>query len=236
MIYLIPSPKKFSEANINYSVNKEGITCRQKQVKQSRPCLPFNQDCQRDPNPAYRSGNWVSRSGSDLDDGPDTESPGLFPFSHFTLPFSCSRQINTYFKALQKTCCAYNAGDPGSIPGSGRSPGEGNGSLLQYSCLEESMDGRAWQATVHGVAKGLTRLSDFTFFLSENVSTHTYSTESRIPSSQPPLAAVQTAFLSLGPETCPENDRKHAPKSRLRKESHEPGLIHRGSLLPCYSR
>ena len=39
---------------------------------------------------------------------------------------------------------AYNAGDPGSIPGSGRSPGEGNGNPLQYSCLENSMDRGAW--------------------------------------------------------------------------------------------
>ena len=48
---------------------------------------------------------------------------------------------------------AYNAGDPGSIPGSGRSPGEGNGNPLQYSCLENPVDGGAWLATVHGVAK-----------------------------------------------------------------------------------
>ena len=39
---------------------------------------------------------------------------------------------------------AYNAGDPGSIPGLGRSPGEGNGNPFQYSCLENPMDGRAW--------------------------------------------------------------------------------------------
>ena len=58
---------------------------------------------------------------------------------------------------------AYNAGDPGSIPGSGRSPGEGNGNPLQYSCLENPMDREAWWATVHGVAKSGTRLSDFTF-------------------------------------------------------------------------
>ena len=57
---------------------------------------------------------------------------------------------------------AYNAGDPGSIPGSGRSPGEGNGNPLQYSCLENPVDGGAWLATVHGVAKSRTRLSDFT--------------------------------------------------------------------------
>ena len=48
---------------------------------------------------------------------------------------------------------ASNAGDLGSIPGLGRSPGEGNGTPLQYSCLENPMDGGAWWATVHGVAK-----------------------------------------------------------------------------------
>ena len=46
---------------------------------------------------------------------------------------------------------ACNAGDLGSIPGSGRSPGEGNGNPFHYSCLENPMDRRAWQATVHGV-------------------------------------------------------------------------------------
>ena len=60
---------------------------------------------------------------------------------------------------------AYNAGDLGSIPGSGRSPGEGNGNPLQYSCLENPMDGGAWWATVHGVAKSWTRLSDFTLIM-----------------------------------------------------------------------
>ena len=54
-------------------------------------------------------------------------------------------------------------GDPGSIPGRGRSPGEGNDNPLQYSCLENPMDEEAWWATVHGVAKSRTRLSDFTF-------------------------------------------------------------------------
>ena len=48
---------------------------------------------------------------------------------------------------------AYNAGDPGLIPGSGRSPGKGNSNPLQYSCLENPMDGGAWWATVHEVAK-----------------------------------------------------------------------------------
>ena len=58
---------------------------------------------------------------------------------------------------------AWNEGDPGSIPGWGRSPGEGSGNPLQYSCLENPMEGGAWQATVHGVAKSQTQLSDFTF-------------------------------------------------------------------------
>ena len=48
---------------------------------------------------------------------------------------------------------ACNAGDPGSIPGLGRSPGEGNGNPLQYSCLENPIDGGAWRAAVHGVAR-----------------------------------------------------------------------------------
>ena len=55
---------------------------------------------------------------------------------------------------------ACNAGDPGSISGLGRSPGEGNGNPLQYYCLENSTDRGAWQATVHGVVKSQTRLSD----------------------------------------------------------------------------
>ena len=53
------------------------------------------------------------------------------------------------------------------IPGLGRSPGEGNGNPLQYSCLENPMDRGAWRATVHGVAKSRTRLNDFTFFESK---------------------------------------------------------------------
>ena len=54
------------------------------------------------------------------------------------------------FSDSKESAC--NAGDPGSIPASGRCPGEGNGNPLQYSCLENSMDRGAWQATVHGVA------------------------------------------------------------------------------------
>ena len=60
-----------------------------------------------------------------------------------------------------------NAGNVGSIPGSGRSPGEGNGNPLQYSCLRNPMDRGAWQATVHGVAKE----SDMTQQLNNNNNT-----------------------------------------------------------------
>ena len=54
----------------------------------------------------------------------------------------------------------YNARDLGSIPGSGRSPGEGNGNPLQYSCLQNSKNRGTWWATVHVIIKNWTRLSD----------------------------------------------------------------------------
>ena len=80
----------------------------------------------------------------------------IFTYLHFTLwqyPLSAS---------TSPFGCSYNnAGDLGLIPGSGRSPGEGNGNSLQYSCLENPMDQRAWWATVHGVTKSRTRLTDF---------------------------------------------------------------------------
>ena len=55
---------------------------------------------------------------------------------------------------------ACNAGDLGSIPGSGRSAGGGHGNPLQHSCLENPMDRGAWQAVIHGVAKSWTHLND----------------------------------------------------------------------------
>ena len=60
----------------------------------------------------------------------------------------------------KETAC--KAGDLGSNPGPGKSLGEGNGNPLQYSCLENSMDRRAWWATVHGVARSQTRLGELT--------------------------------------------------------------------------
>ena len=67
---------------------------------------------------------------------------------------------------------ACNAGDLGSIPGSGRSPGEGNGNPLQYSCLENPMDGGSWWAAVHGVTKSRTRLSEQFIFSSVQSEIH----------------------------------------------------------------
>ena len=70
--------------------------------------------------------------------------------------------ITDFPGGLDGKAFVYNAGDLGSIPGSGRSAGEGNGNPLQYYCLENPMDRGAWQAAVYGVAKSRTRLRDFT--------------------------------------------------------------------------
>ena len=59
---------------------------------------------------------------------------------------------------------AYNVGDLGSLPGLGKSPGEGNGNSLQDSGLENSMDGGSRKSTVHGVAKSQTRLRDLLLY------------------------------------------------------------------------
>ena len=64
-----------------------------------------------------------------------------------------------YMRNLKKLL-HINEMDSGSIPGSGRSLGEGNGNLLQYSCMENSTDREAWQATVLGIVKSWTQLSD----------------------------------------------------------------------------
>ena len=65
---------------------------------------------------------------------------------------------------------ACNVGDPCLIPGSGSSPGEGNGSPLQWSCLENSMNREAWQFTVHGIAKSQIWLRDFTLLQFQKIS------------------------------------------------------------------
>ena len=90
--------------------------------------------------------------------------PSLFCPNPYPLAvFICSFPSTNKYGGSDGKASAYNAGDPGSIPGLGRSPGEGNGNPRQYSCLENPMDGGAWWAAVHGVAKSQTRLSNFTF-------------------------------------------------------------------------
>ena len=69
--------------------------------------------------------------------------------------------IHTGGSEVKASAC--NVGDLSSIPGWGRSPGEGNGNPVQYSCLENPMDGGACWATVHRVEKSRTQLSDFTY-------------------------------------------------------------------------
>ena len=80
--------------------------------------------------------------------------PNLGGFGETLIDFSRGSEVRAF---------ACNAGDLSSIPGSGRSPGEGNGNPLQYSCLENHMDRGAWWATVHRVTKSQTQLIDFTF-------------------------------------------------------------------------
>ena len=74
---------------------------------------------------------------------------------------SCQKKL-TYPDDSDRKESSHSTGDRGLIPGSGRSPEEGNGNPLQYPCLEYPMDGGTWQAIVHGVAKSQTRLRDFT--------------------------------------------------------------------------
>ena len=81
--------------------------------------------------------------------------------SNFTLTMEIIRVGLPWWLRVKASAC--NVGDLSSIRGLGRSPGEGNGNPLQYSCLKNPMDGGAWWATVHRVAKSQTRLSDLTF-------------------------------------------------------------------------
>ena len=82
-------------------------------------------------------------------------SAGLLPavdFFFFFFLICCFRSGSFPGGSVGKECTC-NTGDPGLIPGSRKSPGEGNGNPLQYSCLENPMDRGVWQATVHGVTR-----------------------------------------------------------------------------------
>ena len=113
---------------------------------------------------------------------------------------------------------AYNAGDPGSIPGSGRSPGEGNGNPLQYSCLENPMDGGAWQATVHGVAKSRTWLSDFTF-----TSWHVYSGPNFYKKSHQPRRQINVGTALRDLKVKPWNSSSRAIRRNIEEISYPLG-------------
>ena len=101
---------------------------------------------------------------------------------------------------------ACNAGDSSSIPRLGRYPGEEDGNPLLYSCLENSMDKGAWRATVHGVTKSRTRLSDWHFYFCKRSSLctvnyyHKVSDHHLAPSSCPPEvhAFVMSLLLQVG--------------------------------------
>ena len=91
-----------------------------------------------------------------------------------------SLSLPDFPSGLEGKASACNEGDRGSIPGSGRSPGEGNGNPVQYYCLENPMDRGVWQATVYGVAKSQTRLSDFTQHFSKCLVTICFHKEFQI--------------------------------------------------------
>ena len=76
-------------------------------------------------------------------------------------PFLEKIGLSWWLRCKESAC---SAGDPGSVPGLGRFPGEGTGSPLQYSCLGNPMYREAWWATVHGVTKSWTQLREFQGF------------------------------------------------------------------------
>ena len=104
---------------------------------------------------------------------------------------------------LRWKASVYNVGDLGSIPGLGRCPGGGNGAPLQYSCLENPMDGEAWWAAVRGVAKSWTRLSNFTFTfhfhaLEKEMATHSSILAWRIPWMEKPGGLQSMGLQRVG--------------------------------------
>ena len=114
-----------------------------------------------DPGLERNRGGW-----EDLDASCGSQLPCLFTYSHIIIE-GVSTGLGPQNSVLPNWGCpggsdnkesSCNAGDPGSIPGSGRSPGEGNSNPFQYSCLENPLDREAWWATVHGVATSQTRL------------------------------------------------------------------------------
>ena len=90
----------------------------------------------------------------------------FYPILFFYIPVPHCLGVPVWLFGSDSRESICNAVDPGLIPWSGRSPGEGNGYALQYPCLENSVDRRAWWATVHGLAKSQTQLSNYHFHFS----------------------------------------------------------------------
>ena len=137
-----------------------------------------------------------------------------------------SRSWKGYFPGRSDgKASACKAGDLGSIPEPGRSPREGNGNPLQYPCLENSMDGGGWWATVHGIPKSRTRLSDFTGSWRPSGQCHigrisSHSSHHRLPSSvylscSTPVSVPPQESALLTPRECLRTERLHLWPSPL---------------------
>ena len=113
-------------------------------------------------SPDVLSPSYVFCSRGVTEDAEDIGKPVLSSMAHKGCELVQPLRKVGFPGGSEDKASACKAGDPGSIPGLGRSPGEGNGNPLQYSCLENPMDREAWRATVHRVARSRTRLSDFT--------------------------------------------------------------------------
>ena len=108
--------------------------------------------------------------------------------------------------------CACNVGDPGSIPGLGRSPGRGHGNPLQYSCLENPMDRGAWKATVHGIAKDLDTTEWLTHFHNSNHGQTSAFPLSAHPPASPLLLLEELRSLSQKTKGTPIKKKKKPRK------------------------
>ena len=111
----------------------------------------------------------------------------LFLFFHWEI-YLC-RSLKTCYIILKGEICRYLGGNFG----------EGNGNPLQYSCLEKSMDGGAWWAAIHGIAKNRTRLSDFTFtFTMKAMAPHSRTLAWKIPWAEEPGGLQSMGSLGVG--------------------------------------
>ena len=106
--------------------------------------------------------------------------------------------IHSDFEAHKEEICHYFHLFPSYLPCSNGVRGEGNGNPLQYSCLENPMDGGAWWAAVHGVTKSQTRLSDFTFTFHFNALKKAMATHSSVLAWRMPGMGEPRGLMSMG--------------------------------------